>query len=450
MLNKLSLKIENKEKRYIDILKELVKKESLSGREGRIGEDSIANLVWEYVNDIGVSATFHEVDNSHNIVCEVGEGERCIVFSAHMDTVSAGDYGKWLTDPFGAEEGVVRYLGNSAVEVEVCGKRVRGKIRDQMDRIWKMRKEKEKKIIYGRGSFDNKASVAILLFLLDILGDIEMDGKIYAVFTVREEVDAEGIKHFIKTYKRDFDKFRERYAVVLEGSYSFMPVIAHRGVCWAYIRTYGKRCHASTPHLGRNAVVEMCRIVDYLEANKRRIIDELYEHSEDRLLGKPTFSITSIVGGGIRKVVGGKIDRIDLNVIPDFCESSVDIRYGRGITAELIHDFFTREIKKVSQDFEFTVEEETFYPSAGIGNSFDDAMEDDFVKAVMESSGINQVGIAPGASEGAFLHSAGFKTLVEFGPAGAFSHDAHEYVEIDEIKRGVKVTTTLLNKMGFV
>jgi len=67
----------------------------------------------------------------------------------------------------------------------------------------------------------------------------------------------------------------------------------------------------------------------------------------------------------------------------------------------------------------------------------------------MDCSGIRHVEIAPGATEGAFLHVAGFKTLVEFGPGGAFSHDVHEYVEKDEIAKGGKILVCLLDEIGF-
>ena len=445
MLNKALSKISRLEDKYVEILKELIKKRSISGEEGKVGEDSIANLIWEYANEIGVNASFHEVKDAHNIVCEIGEGSRVIVFSAHMDTVSAGNAQMWFANPFEAKDGKVRYIGNSMVEVEVEDKKIRKEIRRQMDRIWQMRAEKEREIIYGRGSYDNKASIAILLLLLDAVKDDDIDGKLYAVFTVREEVDAAGIKKFIKEFKGDIDKYREKYAVVLEGSYSFTPVIAHRGVGWIFIKTFGKRCHASTPHLGKNAISEMCKILNYLEMHKEEFCNELYKHSNDSLLGKPIFNVTSIVGGGIKKVDGSQIERTDMNVIPDFCECSIDIRFGRNLNVETIKGFFSEKLNRISEEFEIIVDEETFYPASGIGNTIEDAMEDELVKAAMGCSGIRHVEIAPGATEGAFLHVAGFKTLVEFGPGGAFSHDVHEYVEKDEIARGGKILVCLLN-----
>ncbi len=434
--------------RYVEVLKDLVRIRSVSGEEGRVGVGGVVDYIWELVNDVGLQASFHEVKNVHNVVCEVGEGKKVAVITAHVDTVSAGNAELWLADPFDAEEGKVRYLGNSAVEVEVAGKKIRRKIRTQMDKIWQLRTEKERSIIYGRGCYDNKASVSILLTLMDALKDADIEGKVYAVFTVREEIDAAGIKKFIEVFKSEFSKYREKYAIVLEGSYSFTPVIAHRGVGWMFIRTFGKRCHASTPHLGKNAISEMCRILQYLEEHGSDICNELYCHSNDRLLGKPIFSVTSIVGGGVRRVEGKNIERVDLNVIPDFCECSIDVRFGRGINAELIKKIFADKISHISENFDVIVDTSTFYPASGIGESIEDAMKDELVKAAM-LCGVRRVEIAPGATEGAFLHAAGFKTLVEYGPGGAFSREIHEYVERDDVVRGGGVLACLLHKLGF-
>ncbi len=129
--------------KYVEVLKDLVRIRSVSGEEGKVGVGGVVDYIWELINDVGLQASFHEVKNSHNVVCEVGEGKKVVVIAAHVDTVSAESDG-WLADPFSAEEGKVRHLGNSTVEIEVKGRRVRRKIRAQMDRVWQLRNEKER------------------------------------------------------------------------------------------------------------------------------------------------------------------------------------------------------------------------------------------------------------------------------------------------------------------
>ncbi len=419
--------------RYIELLKELVQIESVSGHEGRVEEGGIVNRIWESLKEIGVDAKYHDVKSSQNIVCEFGEGERTFVISAHVDTVSPGS--GWLTDPLSGSEGIVKYLGDGVVELEVEGKVVRKKIRRQMDEVWRQRVERTREIVYGRGSYDNKGSVVILLLLADAIKNLEIDGKLFLVFTVMEETDAAGIKTFISKYRKEFGE--ERLAIVLEGSYSFVPVIAHRGVGWVYIKTRGRRCHASTPEFGHNAVEEMCKIVNFLVKHRSDVIAELYKISKDDLLGLPNFSVTSIVGG---TEDGGKVNTDNVNVIPDYCLCAIDIRFGRGVSEENLVDVF----KKFIEGCELEVR--SFFPAAGI----DDAMNDPFVKQVLKYSPLKRVDIAPGATEGAFLHNSGFKTLVEYGPGGAFSHDVHEYVEVEDLFRGCNCIVSILKDLKFI
>jgi len=41
------------------------------------------------------------------------------------------------------------------------------------------------------------------------------------------------------------------------------------------------------------------------------------------------------------------------------------------------------------------------------------------------------------------IHEAKIPTIVELGPAGALSHDVHEFVEADSIVEGAKILALL-------
>ena len=59
---------------------------------------------------------------------------------------------------------------------------------------------------------------------------------------------------------------------------------------------------------------------------------------------------------------------------------------------------------------------------------------------------------APGGTDATFMiHEGRIPTLVEFGPAGALSHDNHEYVEVDSVIDGAKILAlTTLDLLGLV
>ena len=57
---------------------------------------------------------------------------------------------------------------------------------------------------------------------------------------------------------------------------------------------------------------------------------------------------------------------------------------------------------------------------------------------------------APGGTDATFMiNDARIPTLVEFGPAGALSHDTHEYVEVESVIAGAEILAlTALDILG--
>ena len=47
-------------------------------------------------------------------------------------------------------------------------------------------------------------------------------------------------------------------------------VTAHKGSLWLELETHGQAAHGATPHLGRNAIHEMARIVKFWKRIMRR------------------------------------------------------------------------------------------------------------------------------------------------------------------------------------
>jgi acetylornithine deacetylase/succinyl-diaminopimelate desuccinylase-like protein len=57
----------------------------------------------------------------------------------------------------------------------------------------------------------------------------------------------------------------------------------------------------------------------------------------------------------------------------------------------------------------------------------------------------------PGGTDATvMIHEGQIKTLVEFGPAGAFAHEPHEFVERDQIAVGAQILAeTIVDILGF-
>ncbi len=173
--------------------------------------------------------------------------------------------------------------------------------------------------IYGRGACDTKGSIAAML------------SAVIAVREARPETT-----EIILTALVDEEHFQGgSRALVREGVLGDIAIIgeptclkmisAHKGDVWLTIETRGRAAHGAVPHLGRNAVHEMARVVEVLQTEYARM---LARRGHD-VLGAPTVNVGTICGG------------TQPNIVPDSCAITVDRRTIPGEDAVLV----VREIK---------------------------------------------------------------------------------------------------------
>ena len=498
LLREIQDEIRAREAGAIGFLKQLIGQPSPSKAEGRVGGQGVVPVIWDHLKTIPGLKLFSQPigPDSENVIAVLpGADGPALLLGAHTDVVGPGDASQWHgRDPYGALEGVVRYLGDRRVEISIEGKSYYAPIREPIDRLWRERGIQSKEIIYGRGSYDNKGCVAILALALAALSarlparNATLGGDLIATFQVDEEADGTGIKNILgwpdcQNWLADAgylrgqigpDGFRQDIsAIILEGSYAFAPVIGHRGIAWYVIRVRGKATHASTPHLGVNAVEGMTEVLRVLYENRDRLLADLRHMMPDMVLGEPTISIgTTIVGGGVERVEmasqGVKVTRSGVNTIPDWCEATIDVRLCRGrnypddapVIPEQIRDLIEATIRgQPSSIKEWSVEvlldrDSVYYPTVVThlgGEATDHPLVVATRRSVKRVTGREpDLAIAPGATEAAFLvHGARIPTLVEFGPAGGLSHQPHEYLEKDQIAEGAAVlAATAMSVLG--
>jgi acetylornithine deacetylase/succinyl-diaminopimelate desuccinylase-like protein len=110
---------------------------------------------------------------------------------------------------------------------------------------------------------------------------------------------------------RAFAKSRMRIDLAIVGEPTRLQLVtAHKGSLWLQLETRGKAAHGATPHLGRNAVHEMARVVDALQTDYAACLNK----RRHPLLGAATISVGTIAGG------------TQPNIVPDRCGISVDRR----------------------------------------------------------------------------------------------------------------------------
>ncbi len=170
--------------------------------------------------------------------------------------------------------------------------------------------------IYGRGACDTKGSIAaILAALLKLARSGKRPAATEIIFAglVDEESAQCGSQAMAAS------GFRADLAIVGEPT-RLQVVTAHKGSLWLRLETQGKAAHGACPHLGKNAVHEMARIVDLLESDYARHL----QRRRHPLLGPPTVNVGYIKGGTQPNIVPAScVIGVDRRTIPGETEASV-------------------------------------------------------------------------------------------------------------------------------
>jgi succinyl-diaminopimelate desuccinylase len=264
--------------------------------------------------------------------------------------------------------------------------------------------------VWGRGTVDMKAGVAVQLKLAAELTDPAVD--ITWIWYDHEEVAAElsGLTrlaaHRPDLFEGDFAILGEPTAGVVEGGCN--------GTLRAVIRTHGVRSHSARAWIGENAIHAAAPILARLAEYRPRTL------AVDGLDYREGLNAVKITGG-----VAG-------NVIPDLCEVEVNFRFApsRSESDAVAH------LHKVFEGFEVEVTD----LSGGARPGLDAPLAQDFVRAV---------GGVPKPKYG-WTDVARFSQLgvpaVNYGPGDPLlAHHDQERVavsQIEEVERGLRAWLT--------
>ena len=170
--------------------------------------------------------------------------------------------------------------------------------------------------LYGCGACDTKGSIAAFVTALVVLarnGPLPPATEIVFAGLVDEENAQVGSRALAAS------SFRAHLAIVGEPT-RLRIVTAHKGAVWLRFQTHGKSAHGSCPHLGRNAVHEMARVVDLLESDYAQRLQQ----RRHPLLGCASISVGSMHGG------------TQPNIVPSSCHASADRRTLPGETEQSV------------------------------------------------------------------------------------------------------------------
>lgn len=349
-------------------------------------EERVAQFVADYLRQIGLKVFVEEVvPGRPNVIAfyDSGRPGKTLLFEAHTDVVTEGDRDKWSYDPFAAT---------------IDGGR-----------------------IYGRGSCDTKGNLAAAICAVQAImrSGQSFAGKILLCIPCDEEGMMIGIKDFIR---RGWAKGVDA-AIICEPEENQL-CITQKGAMRAILRTYGKMAHGAMPLTGINPNTRMARAIVALEELERKEMERLGNHP---MLGFP--SITPTI---LQAPVKGEPQ---INVVPDQCMTTLDIRTVPGQEHAILHAEMTAILDALGKEDEhFKAVLEVIEERPWTLTSMEEEVVQATASAYRELTGKEPVynGV-PGATDGTFLHQAGIPILTTGAGDRHIPHHADEYVEIGQL-----------------
>lgn len=243
--------------RLVEFTQDLVRLPSLSGEE-----QHVAARVQAEMTALGFDRVWQDVNGSVIGVIEGARPGKTMLLDAHIDTVGISPGAPWVHDPFGAviEDGA----------------------------------------IYGRGVADMKGALAAMVHAAAALDRHALAGRVVVSASTLEEVlEGAALRTVMEATQPDF--------VVIGESTNLNLSRGGRGRAEVHLTTIGRPSHSSAPHLGRNAVLDMMRVIAAVEA---------IALPADPIMGPALFALTDIVSAPYP----------GHSVIPSICKVTYDRR----------------------------------------------------------------------------------------------------------------------------
>jgi acetylornithine deacetylase/succinyl-diaminopimelate desuccinylase-like protein len=275
--------------------------------------------------------------------------------------------------------------------------------------------------LYGRGSCDTKGCVAAMLAVLCDLAKLKRrprETEIVFAGLIDEENGQAGSRALVASgLKADL-------AIVGEPT-KLRIVTAHKGSVWLQLQTRGKAAHGSTPHLGRNAVHAMARVVAALETDYAAKLRQ----RRHPLLGCATVNVGTIAGGS------------QANIVPDCCEISVDRRTLPGETEASAR----RELATFLRARKITARISNTKLASCLPLETNPKMP--LVRLFMQSIGQTRPAGVHFFCDASVLAVGGIPSVV-FGPGDiAQAHTADEWISLAQLERGRKMLLGFLKSL---
>ena len=368
---------------------------STSGEERAIMED-----VARWCDEVGLQyQTIASDPDRPNVIVTVGDPTSgpTIVMNGHLDTVPVSDPVAWKSGPY---DPTVSDDGRKLI---------------------------------GRGASDMKSSVAVMLYVAQLLKDAPRNGCVQVHVVSDEETNGKFGTLFVLDEIAAGRLPRPDYCLIGEKS-DLKVRNAERGLLAIDVTVLGRASHTAAARVtGVNAIAKAAKAIVALDTD----IDRFHP-----AVGKPVISINTIQAG------------VAHNVVPGECTFSIDRRLIPGETRDSAVAEIVAKLDAIAADdpnfrYELTIDPQRNHIPANITD------EDSPLVQAVQASIRAVTGQEPeyfvawaGATDGRFYRQAGIDT-VGYGPGGENAHGANEAVNIDDLITQARVyVETVQRVMG--
>jgi len=253
--------MDNLENTIIGLLSELVRINSvnLTLSHGP-GENEVAEFIRQRLNELALGPEIQTIaPDRHNVIAVISgaNSTKSLLLNGHLDTVGV----EGMDDPF--------------------------RLKQEGDRL------------YGRGAYDMKGSLAVMLLLAEYFTRHPPPLDILLTFVADEEDKSLGMDYLVEKWLCDISP-PPLGAIFLEPTEENIGV-CHKGFNWYELEVTGRASHGSRPEEGIDAILPLRSALN--ELNK--VQAELLNRAPDPLLGHATLHSSIIAGGTELSVIAG-------------------------------------------------------------------------------------------------------------------------------------------------
>ena len=361
------------ENSIVDLLSELVRINSanLTLSQGP-GESEIAKFIQHHLNELELGPEIQTIaPDRYNLIAVISGANpaKSLLLNGHLDTVGV----------------------------------------EGMDNPFNLRREGDR--LYGRGAYDMKGSLAVMLKLAEYFTRHPPPLDLLLTFVADEEDKSLGMDYLVEKWLPDISP-PPIGAIFLEPTEENIGV-CHKGFCWYELEITGKAAHGSRPENGVDAILPLRSALN--ELNK--IQTDLLNREPDPLLGHATLH-SSVVAGGT-----------ELSVIPHYSHLQWERRTLPGEVQQDLERELERTVRAVrNHPGNHAVKGRNLFLRPSYRVPDDAEILSRLQKASPQSS---SVGLSFWA-DSALAGKAGIPSVL-FGPIGDGAHAVDEWVSLNSL-----------------